>query len=34
VRYTYRTISDPVLNSFDLKAKAQAAAPEAISEML
>jgi SAM-dependent methyltransferase len=34
VRYTYRTVSDPLLDSFDLKTKAPAAAPEAISGML
>ena len=34
VRYTYRTVQNPILNSFDLKAKTRATAPEAIRGML
>jgi ubiquinone/menaquinone biosynthesis C-methylase UbiE len=34
VRYTYRTAQNPLMNSFDLKADAQAEAPEAIRGML
>ena len=34
VHYTYRTIQEPVMNSFQLKAKARAAAPEAVRGML
>ncbi len=34
VHYTYRTIQQPVMNAFQLKAKAQAAAPEAVRGML
>jgi SAM-dependent methyltransferase len=33
VRYTYRTVQNPIRNSFDLKTKTQAAAPEAIRGM-
>jgi len=34
VRYTYRTVQNPIMNSFDMKSKTQAAAPEAIRGML
>jgi SAM-dependent methyltransferase len=34
VRYTYRTVQNPIMNSFELKADAQAGAPEAIRGML
>jgi SAM-dependent methyltransferase len=33
VRYTYRTVQNPIRNSFELKTKTQAAAPEAIRGM-
>lgn len=33
VKYTYRTVQNPIRNSFDLKTKTQAAAPEAIRGM-
>lgn len=33
VKYTYRTLQNPIRNSFDLKTKTQAAAPEAIRGM-
>jgi SAM-dependent methyltransferase len=33
VRYTYRTLQNPIRNSFELKTKTQAAAPEAIRGM-
>ena len=34
VHYTYRTVQSPILNSFDVKSKSGAAAPEAIRGML
>jgi SAM-dependent methyltransferase len=34
VRYTYRTAQNPILNSFQLKANARDAAPEAVRDML
>jgi len=34
VNYTYRTVQHPVLNSFKLKARERAAAPEAVRDML
>ncbi len=34
VKYTYRTVQSPLINSFEIKAKAQAAAPEAVRGML
>ncbi|MEE9910773.1 MAG: class I SAM-dependent methyltransferase [Deltaproteobacteria bacterium] len=34
VRYTYRTVQNPIMNSFELDAKSQATAPEAIRGML
>lgn len=34
VNYTYRTVQQPVLNSFKLKARERAAAPEAVRDML
>jgi SAM-dependent methyltransferase len=34
VNYTYRTVQNPIMNSFDLKTKTRAAAPEAVREML
>jgi SAM-dependent methyltransferase len=34
VNYTYQTIQSPILNSFDVKAKTRAAAPEAVRIML
>jgi SAM-dependent methyltransferase len=34
VRYTHRTVQDPVMNSFELKTETQAAAPEAVRGML
>lgn len=34
VRYTYRTVQNPIMNSFELKTKTQAAAPEAVRGML
>lgn len=34
VRYTYRTAQNPIMNSFEMKAKAQSTAPEAIRGML
>jgi len=33
VRYTYRTVQNPIRNAFELKTKTQAAAPEAIRGM-
>lgn len=34
IRYTYRTVQNPIMNSFELEAKTQAAAPEAIRGMM
>lgn len=34
VRYTYRTVQNPIMNSFELKTKTQATAPEAVRGML
>ncbi len=34
VRYTYRTLQNPIMNSFELKTKTQTAAPEAVRGML
>jgi len=34
VNYTYQTVQSPILNSFDVKAKTRAAAPEAVRIML
>ena len=34
VHCTYRTVQHPVMDSFQLKAKARAAAPEAVRDML
>ena len=34
VRYTYRTAENPIINSFELKTKTRAAAPEAVRSML
>jgi ubiquinone/menaquinone biosynthesis C-methylase UbiE len=34
VRYTYRTVQNPIMDSFELKAKTQAAAPETVRSML
>ena len=34
VNYTYQTVQNPILNSFDVKAKTRAAAPEAVRVML
>lgn len=34
VRYTYRTAQNPIMNSFEMKAKTQSAAPEAVRGML
>ena len=34
IKYTYRTVQNPLTNAFELKAKTQATAPEAVREML
>lgn len=34
IKYTYRTVQNPILNAFEIKAKARAAAPEAVRGML
>lgn len=34
VRYTYRTVQNPIMNSFEMKAKTQSTAPEAIRGMI
>lgn len=34
VRYTYRTVQNPIMNSFEMKAKTHATAPEAVRGML
>lgn len=34
VKYTYRTVQHPIMNSFEMKTKTQAAAPEAVRGML
>lgn len=34
VRYTYRTVQNPIINSFELKADTQTGAPEAVRGML
>ena len=34
VKYSYRTVQNPLMNSFELKTKTQAAAPESVRSML
>lgn len=34
VKYTYRTLQNPIVNSFEMKTKTQAAAPEPIGSLL